>query len=84
MNDTSLAERNFRVGACHAAEWLVDTARAMSEEHRDAKEISERLATLKEVLMDWRNDMIDMPDGQPWEWTKSDIESLIAQRKSQW
>jgi hypothetical protein len=46
-------ESEFRIGACHAAQWFHDEVKRMVAEGKTAPEISERLAALVYVLQDW-------------------------------
>ncbi len=78
----SRSDENFRKGACHAAKWLVETSRTLAEQGRSASEISDHLADLVGVVEDWRHQMGDLPDGNPWDWSFKDLASVIKHRQS--
>jgi hypothetical protein len=47
----------------------------MVAEGKTTLEISERLAALAHVLLDWSEQKIEMPNGKtPWEWDQADLE----------
>jgi len=78
-------ETDFRVGACHAALWFHDEVKRMVAEGKTAPEMSERLAALVHVLLDWSGQQVEMPNGKtPWEWDQADLEPYILRRKTEW
>ena len=79
---SSPSDENFRKGACHAAEWLAETAQTLASEGYSAPEISARLSDLAAVLDEWRRQTRPMPDGNPWDWSFKDLASVIEQQKN--
>jgi hypothetical protein len=77
-------EKKFRIGACHAAQWLRDETRKMTNEGHPPKHISAVLGDMVQVLLDWREGRVEMPAGNPWEWPKPALADYIATRKSEW
>ena len=78
---SSRSDENFRKGACHAAEWLVQASRTQAAQGRTATEVSEHLSQLLSVLADWRAQMVPLPDGNPWDWSLKDLASVIKARR---
>ncbi|MBE7157327.1 MAG: hypothetical protein INR62_02615 [Rhodospirillales bacterium] len=78
------AEQKFRIGACHGAEWLHKQARKMAREDKPATEISATLSDLVQVLLDWREGQVEMPEGNPWEWRSEVLSGYISARKAEW
>ena len=76
----SRSDENFRKGACHAAQWFLETSQALAGEGRTAAEISDHLAELADVLCDWRSQTCEMPDGNPWDWSFKDLASVIKRQ----
>lgn len=77
-------DTNFRRGACHAADWLCEHAQEMVNKGCTVSQISDALSDLTEVMTDWRNFSVDMPRGNPWEWSKEDLTAFITRRKTEW
>jgi len=75
------SDENFRKGACHAAQWLLQTSQMLAQEGRSATEITDHLAELAEVLKNWRAQTCEMPDGNPWDWSFKDLASVIKEIK---
>jgi hypothetical protein len=73
----SRSDENFRKGACHAAEWLLEATRTQAAQGRTATEVSEHLSQLVQVLADWRAQMAPLPDGNPWDWSFKDLALVI-------
>lgn len=78
----SRSDENFRKGACHGSEWLLETSRVLVAEGRDGAEVSQRLEELVEVLALWRQQTNELPDGNPWDWSYRDLASVIKAIKS--
>ena len=78
---SSRSDENFRKGACHAAEWLVQASQTQATQGRTATEVSEHLSQLLRVLADWRAQMVPLPDGNPWDWSLKDLASVIKARR---
>ena len=78
----SRSDQNFRKGACHAANWLLQTSRRLAEEGRAAGEISDHLADLIEILNCWRSQTEELPDGNPWDWSFKDLAAVIKAIKT--
>mgnify|MGYP001102582268 CR=1 FL=1 len=77
----SRSDQNFRKGACHSAQWFLETSRTLADEGRTAAEISDHLAELLEVLKHWRSQTGEVPDGNPWDWSFKDLASVIRSIK---
>jgi hypothetical protein len=75
------SDGSFRKGACHGGQWFLQTAQTLAREGRTAAEISEHLTDLAGVLGDWRSQTVEMPDGNPWDWSFKDLASVIKARK---
>ena len=78
------AEQKFRIGACHGAEWLHKQATRMMAGGSSAAQISTKLGDLVQVLMDWREGQVEMPDGNPWEWGEEVLSHYISSQKVEW
>lgn len=76
----SRSDENFRKGACHAAEWLLQTSRTQAAQGRTGAEVAEHLSQLVSVLADWRAQMVPLPDGNPWDWSLKDLAAVIKGR----
>jgi hypothetical protein len=83
LNQSDL-ETQFRIGACHATSWAWHVTRRMAKQGKTAEEISDWLGTLHQVMLDWRECNVSLPDGNPWEWKPEDLDAFIAKRKDQW
>ena len=79
----SRSDENFRKGAYHAAEWLLQASRTQAAQGRTATEVSEHLSQLLSVLADWRAQMVPLPDGNPWDWSLKDLASVIKARQQE-
>jgi hypothetical protein len=77
----SRSDENFRKGACHASQWLLHTSQMLAREGRTAAEIVDRLADLGDVINGWRSQTNEVPDGNPWDWSLKDLDSVIKDRK---
>lgn len=71
------ADEHFRKGACHAGAWLEETARTLVAQGRTAPEIADHLADLAHVLEAWRTRSVDLPDGNPWDWSFKDLAAVL-------
>jgi hypothetical protein len=78
---SSRSDENFRKGAYHAAEWLVQASRTQAGQGRTATEVFEHLSQLLIVLADWRAQMVPLPDGNPWDWSLKDLAFVIKARQ---
>jgi len=76
----SRSDENFRKGAYHAAEWLLEASRTQAAQGRTAREVCEHLSQLLSVLANWRAQMVPLPDGNPWDWSLKDLASVIKAR----
>jgi hypothetical protein len=77
-------ELRFRQGACHGARWLQGQAERMAADGASADQIAARLAERVQVLLDWRDGQVEMPEGNPWEWPEDALLEFIARRKATW
>ena len=80
---TCRGDESFRKGACHGAEWFVQTSKTLALQGRSAGEISDHLAELAGVMDDWRGQTGDLPDGNPWDWSFKDLASVIKAREKE-
>jgi hypothetical protein len=78
---SSSADESFRKGACHAAEWFLETVRTLAEQGRTSTEVAEHLTDLAALLSDWRTYGGELPEGNPWDWSFKDLASAIRERK---
>ena len=74
----------FRAGACHGALWLSTVAQQMAAEAHSPQEIAAHLAEMNEVLIEWKNTKLPMPDGPPWQWEADELEHFISMHKNEW
>ena len=78
---TCLGDESFRKGACHGAQWFLETSQTLFNQGRSSQEISDHLADLSGVLADWRGQTGELPDGNPWDWSFKDLASVIKARR---
>jgi hypothetical protein len=74
-------DKDFRKGACHGAQWFLQTSRTLVAEGRSAREIAGHLEDLAAVMTNWRSGVGELPDGNPWDWSFKDLASVIKKRK---
>jgi hypothetical protein len=39
---------------------------------------------LMNVLVDWREEQVEMPKGNPWSWSFEDLQDFIERRRDKW
>jgi hypothetical protein len=78
------ADRGFRIGASHAAGWIAETVKAMKEANSSAQEISQVVSDYMNVLVDWREEQVEMPKGNPWSWSYEELQDYIKLRRKEW
>ena len=78
------AEVAFRRGACQGAQWLQGQAERMAADGASADQIAARLTERVQVLLDWRDGQVQVPEGNPWEWPEDALLDFIARRKVGW
>ena len=71
-------------GAMDGVLWIAHRAESWAAEGRSAAEIAAMIGDLASVLSDWHEGLVDLPDGEPWRWSHSDLDHVIAMRKSEW
>jgi hypothetical protein len=76
-------ELKFRQGACYGAQWLQGQAGRMAADGASADQIAARLRERVQVLLDWREGRVEMPEGNPWEWPENLLLEFIARRKAE-
>ena len=76
-------DANFRKGACHGAQWFLETSQTLAAQGRSAEEIGEYLTELCGVLADWRSGLVALPDGNPWDWSFKDLASVIGEGRDE-
>ena len=74
-------DEHFRKGACHGAEWFLETIKTLARQGRSADEICAHLADLTKVLAEWRRQTEELPDGNPWDWSFKDLAKVIKAEK---
>jgi hypothetical protein len=77
-------EIKFRQGACHGAQWLRDQVGRMAAEGASAEQLFARLGERVQVLLDWREGQVELPEGNPWEWREEVLLEFISRRKAEW
>jgi hypothetical protein len=78
------ADRKFRIGASHAAGWIAETVKSMEAANASASEMSRTVEDLMNVLVDWREEQVEMPKGNPWGWSFEELQDFIERRRHQW
>lgn len=77
-------ESKFRQGASHAASFLNRRASELLRDGASADEIVSTLRDLGEVVLDWREKAVTMPDGNPWDWKSSELTAFVEKRRNDW
>ena len=77
-------DRGFRIGASHAAGWIAETVRTMEAAQASSREISQVVRDYMNVLVDWREEQVDMPRGNPWSWSYEELQDYIKRRRKEW
>jgi hypothetical protein len=78
------ADRKFRIGASHAAGWIAETVKSMEAANTSASEMSRTVEDLMNVLVDWREEQVEMPKGNPWSWSFEELQDFIERRRDKW
>ncbi len=78
------ADRGFRIGASHAAGWIAETVKSMEAAKASTPEISQVVQNYMNVLLDWREEQVEMPKGNPWSWSYEDLQDFIMRRRKEW
>jgi hypothetical protein len=78
------ADRGFRIGASHAAGWIAETVKTMEAAKASAPEISRVIQDYMNVLVDWREEQVQMPKGNPWSWSYEQLQDYIKRRRKEW
>jgi hypothetical protein len=81
MDDT---DRGFRIGASHAAGWIAETVKTMEAAKASTPEISQVVQDYMNVLVDWREEQVEMPKGNPWSWSYEQLQDYIKLRRKEW
>ena len=63
------ADRGFGIGASHAAGWIAEAVRALEAAKASTSEITRTVEDYMNVLVDWRQEQVEMPKGNPWSWS---------------
>ena len=82
--ESDQGELKYRQGACHGAQWLQGHAERMAIDGAGADQIAARLRERVQVLLDWKEGRVEMPEGNPWEWPDDALLEFIACRKAEW
>ena len=78
------ADRGFRIGATHAAGWITEAVKTMEAARASTPEISRVVQDYMNVLVDWREEQIEMPKGNPWSWSYEQLQDYIKRRRKEW
>jgi hypothetical protein len=78
------ADRKFRIGASHAAGWIAETMKSMEAAKASASEMSRTVEDLMNILVDWREEQVEMPNGDPWSWSFEELQNFIERRRDKW
>jgi hypothetical protein len=78
------ADRGFRIGASHAAGWIAETVKTMEAAKATTPEISQVVHDYMNVLVDWREEQVEMPKGNPWSWSYEELQDYIKRRRKEW
>ena len=78
------ADRGFRIGASHAAGWIAETVKTMEAAKASPPEISQVVHDYMNVLVDWREEQVEMPKGNPWSWSYEELQDYIKRRTKEW
>ncbi|HEY6676915.1 MAG TPA: hypothetical protein VIZ87_09020 [Terrimicrobium sp.] len=49
-----------------------------------APEIPQVVQDYMNVLMDWREEQVEMPKGNPWSWSYEQLQDYIKLRRKEW
>ena len=47
-------------------------------------EISRVVQDYMNVLVDWREEQVEMPKGNPWSWSYEQLQDYIKRRRKEW
>ena len=47
-------------------------------------EISRVVQDYMNVLLDWREEQVETPKGNPWSWSYEDLQDFIKRRRKEW
>jgi len=78
------ADRGFRIGATHAAGWIAEAVKTMEAARASTPEISRLVQDYMNVLVDWREEQVEMPKGSPWSWSYEQLQEHIKRRRKEW
>jgi hypothetical protein len=78
------ADRGFRIGATHAAGWIAEAVKTMEAGRASSPEISRVVQDYMNVLVDWREEQVEMPKGNTWSWSYEQLQDYIKRRRKKW
>ena len=78
------ADRGFRIGATPAAGWIAEAVKTMQAARASSPEISRVVQDYMNVLVDWREEQVEMPKGNPWSWSYEQLQDHIKRRRKEW
>ncbi len=84
VDSTSESGPGIRRGSTYGAAWLAKAASQLAESGASGLTIVEHLEALTMVLTDWKEGIVEMPDGPPWTWSELDLEAFIAENRDEW
>jgi hypothetical protein len=79
-----ITEKAVRNASVRVAAWCYLESKRMAEEGKTAKEITEHLRDLKQVIVDWRQAPTFPPNVIPWEWKSEDVQKYVTDQKPKW
>jgi hypothetical protein len=80
-------ESRFRNGCTRIAKWFYEESKLMTAKGKNAKEITERLWELRQILIDYRSSSTFPDNVIPWQWEERQngvIDKYITEQKPNW
>jgi hypothetical protein len=80
-------ESRFRNGCTRIAKWFYEESKLMTAKGQNAKEITERLWELRQILIDYRSSSTFPDNVIPWQWEERQpgvIDKYITEQKPNW
>ena len=70
--------------ARHAVGWITEAVKTMEAARASTPEISRVVQEYMNVLVDWREEQVEMPKGNPWSWSYEQLQDYIKRRRKEW
>ncbi len=71
----------FRIGESHAAGLIAESVKSMEAANASVSEILRAVEDLMNVLVDWREEQVEMPKGNPWSWSYEELQDYIERQR---